>query len=56
MENIIAIIVILAIVVFAAQYIIRAKKRGQKCIGCPHSGHCGKNNGSSCSCGGCGHS
>ena len=31
----------------AAFYIVRAKKRGQKCVGCPHSGSCGKN----CGCG-----
>ena len=34
------------IVGLAAFYIIRAKKKGQKCIGCPYakqcSGHCGK--------------
>lgn len=56
--------VILVIVALAAWYVIRAKKRGAKCIGCP-SGDCccsksaqgqskGKNNvPCSCSCGGC---
>ena len=29
---------ILAAAIF---YVIRAKKRGQKCIGCPQSGACG---------------
>lgn len=35
MENIILIAVLLAIVAAAVGYIVRAKKRGQKCIGCP---------------------
>ncbi len=55
MENIIAIIVIFLVVSFAFGYIIRAKKKGQKCIGCPYSGTCSKKSGenaSSCSCGG----
>ena len=44
----IAIAVIVLIVGAAAFYIIRAKKRGQKCVGCPYSKQCGKK----CSCGG----
>jgi len=28
----------------AAAYIIRAKKSGTKCIGCPSAGKCGENN------------
>ena len=42
-------IIIAAIVLIvggALFYIIRAKKQGQKCIGCPHSKNCG----GSCSC------
>lgn len=27
----------------ATAYIIRAKKRGVKCIGCPSAGECGQN-------------
>ena len=55
MENIIAIVVILAIVGLAAGTIIKAKKRGQKCIGCPDSKYCSKNCTSSCGgCSGCG--
>ena len=53
--DIIAIAAIVLIVGLAVFYIVRAKKRGQKCIGCPyakqcakrmnsdHGGHCGKN-------------
>ena len=35
------------IVAAASAYIIRAKKKGQKCIGCPYSASCQKD---SCSC------
>ena len=47
MENFILGLILLAIVFLAVGYIVRAKKRGQKCIGCPHSkecsGRCGDN-------------
>lgn len=46
MENVIVILVLLAIVGGATAKIISEKKKGVKCIGCPHSGT-GK---SSCSC------
>ena len=46
MTDFIVIIVLLAIVGLAAGYIIKAKKSGAKCIGCPHSKTC-----TSCSCG-----
>jgi hypothetical protein len=52
MENIIIIAVLALIVVFAAFYIIRAKKSGKKCIGC-HVSKCPTENGgcgSNCSC------
>lgn len=47
MENFVAIVVILLILAGAAGYVIRAKKKGQKCIGCPYGASCGKQ------CGGC---
>ena len=55
MENAILIIVLGAILGGAIVYIVRAKKRGAKCIGCPSGGSCGRNKeGSSCSgCRGC---
>lgn len=40
MTDIIALAVVLTVVALAAGYIIRAKRRGEKCIGCPHSGSC----------------
>ncbi len=46
MGDYIAIALILAVVGAASLYIIRAKKKGRKCIGCPYADKCGK-----CSCG-----
>lgn len=42
MDNIIAIIIITLIVVFAFLYVINVKKSGKKCIGCPDGCNCGK--------------
>ena len=39
--EIIALIAIVLIVGGAVAYIIRAKRRGQKCVGCPYSKECG---------------
>ncbi len=50
MTDIIVIAVVLLMVGGAVAYIIRAKKHGAKCIGCPESKTCG----SKCSaCSGC---
>ncbi len=39
-------IAVLALIVFlAVRYIIREKKRGAKCIGCPFAEACSKNGG-----------
>lgn len=46
MTNIILILILAAIIGFAAFYIIREKKRGRKCIGCPYA--C--KGGTSCPC------
>lgn len=48
--DIIAIIAIMLAVGGALFYIIRAKKRGQKCIGCPYSKQCGGKCGTECNC------
>ena len=41
MENVIIIAVLVIIIALAAGYVIKEKKRGRKCIGCPHSSACG---------------
>jgi hypothetical protein len=51
--DIVVIAVILLIVGGALAYIVKAKKNGKKCIGCPYSDTCSaKRNGA---CGGCNH-
>lgn len=51
-DDIIAIAVIVLIVGGAVAYIIKAKRSGQKCIGCPDSKTCsGKCRGCNGSCG-----
>ena len=41
-------IIILAVIAIliggAIFYVIREKKKGKKCIGCPYAGSCGKSN------------
>ena len=57
-DDIIAIVAIVLIVGGAIAYIVKAKKSGQKCIGCPDSKTCssggcnGKCSGCNGSCGG----
>ncbi len=48
MSNLIVILILLAIVGAAATYVIRARKQGRKCIGCPNSKQCGNG---CCGCG-----
>lgn len=50
MEDVILIVALVAILGGATAYIVRAKKKGVKCIGCPVGGSCGKKGDS---CGGC---
>ena len=47
MADLIVVLALLLILGGAALYIYRAKKAGQKCIGCPHAKSCSGN------CGGC---
>ncbi|MBQ8743324.1 MAG: FeoB-associated Cys-rich membrane protein [Clostridia bacterium] len=62
MENVIIVVILALILGAAIAYIIKAKKSGKKCIGCPDSCSCGtKKDGTespscqgNCSCcGGC---
>lgn len=47
-EEIIIIVLLAVILVAAILYIYKAKKRGEKCIGCPYSKQCSGNCGGSC--------
>jgi len=49
MENVIIILVVALIIGGIVAYLLRAKKRGETCIGCPHAKQCSSKN---CSCGG----
>ena len=42
-SNIIVILLIAAIILLAVLYIVRAKRSGKKCIGCPDSKQCNGN-------------
>ena len=46
MDSIAVIAIVAAVLALAVGYIIKAKKRGAKCVGCPEGGSCG-----SCNCG-----
>lgn len=56
--DIVAIVVIVLVIGAASAYIIKAKKSGKKCIGCPDSCSCNakkKQNGGEGTCGACCH-
>jgi hypothetical protein len=40
MKNVIVILIVAAIVCVAIAYIVKEKKKGTKCIGCPSAGTC----------------
>lgn len=48
MENVIVVIILLAIVGAIVAYLLRAKKRGETCIGCPYAKKCGGKCGGKC--------
>ena len=50
MINVIGGLVLAAILAAAITYIVKQRKKGVKCIGCPDAGCCSPKNGS-CSCG-----
>ena len=54
MTDIIIALIILVIVGAAVAYIVRQKRKGVKCIGCPHSSTCGSKGGCGGNCSGCG--
>jgi len=42
MATVIAALILIAVVFFAVRYIVKEKKKGTKCIGCPYAGSCQK--------------
>lgn len=57
MANFIAGLIVVVCIGAAVTYIIKAKKKGVKCIGCPDAGSCAhtqnSNTAEGCSCSGC---
>jgi len=51
MKDLIVILVLALIIGAAIRYIIKAKKSGAKCIGCPSGGCCPSQNKGTCNCG-----
>jgi len=51
MENVIVVAILAVIVVAAVLYIVKEKKSGKKCIGCPYSGECAARKGKGSCCG-----
>ena len=51
MDNLIIIVVLAVILGAAAGYVYKAKKQGQKCIGCPKGCRCSAEEVQCCSCG-----
>lgn len=49
MVNVIAVLVLLAVLAGAAGYVYKAKKSGQKCVGCPYAKQCAARSGG-CGC------
>lgn len=48
--DIVLVLILLLILGAAIAYIVRAKKNGAKCIGCPANGSCGHAGKSGCGC------
>lgn len=50
MVNVIAVLVLLAVLAAAGGYVYKAKKSGQKCVGCPYAKqYAARQNGCGCS-------
>lgn len=50
MSDLILGLVLLVLIGAAVKYIIKAKKKGIKCIGCPEGASCGRKQSGGCSC------
>ncbi len=44
MDNILVTALLIGILSFAVFYLVRARKRGKKCIGCPYGAQCSQKN------------
>ena len=55
MENIVIAVVLLLIIGLAVWYVVKAKKSGKKCIGCPSGSNCSSGCGNCAGCGNTAH-
>ena len=49
MIDAVIILIVAAILTAAVWYVVKEKKKGRRCIGCPYAGECAKKNGG-CGC------
>lgn len=49
MEDVIVVLILVAITAGIVWYLIHAKKRGEKCVGCPYARQCGSKCNGGCS-------
>ena len=49
MENVIVVLILVAIAAGIIWYLIRSKRKGEKCVGCPYAKQCGSKQGGCCS-------
>ncbi|MBE6733235.1 MAG: FeoB-associated Cys-rich membrane protein [Ruminococcaceae bacterium] len=49
MENVIVVLILVAIAAGIIWYLISAKRKGEKCIGCPYAKQCGEKCSGGCS-------
>ena len=50
MKNLIVVIILAIILGLAITYIVKSKKKGVKCIGCPSGGNCSAQKSGCCNC------
>jgi len=50
MKNLIVVIILVVILGLAITYIVKAKKKGVKCIGCPSACNCSAQKNGCCDC------
>ena len=48
MKDVIVSIILIAIVVAVVWYLVRAKRKGETCVGCPYAKQCNKNHNGDC--------
>lgn len=50
MANFITVVILAIVITAAITYIVKEKRKGTKCIGCPSAGTCGSKGNGGCGC------